>query len=42
MTKSVIFCAFEWGMFDCELGWIDEEGNDLEDVPSKDDDEDDF
>ena len=29
-------------MFDCELGWVDEEGNDLEDVPSKDDDEDDF
>lgn len=41
MTKSVIFCAFGWGRFECEMGWIDEDGNEIEDAPSQDDDEED-
>jgi hypothetical protein len=28
-------------MFECEMGWIDEGGNEIDDVPSQDDEEDD-
>jgi len=41
---SVIFQTFLCGIFECALGWIDEDGNEIDDdVPSQDDDdEDDF
>jgi len=28
-------------MFECEMGWIDEDGNEIDDVPSQDEDEED-
>ena len=31
--------CFWVGRFECEMGWIDGDGNEIDDVPSQDDDE---